>query len=100
MSETTIRVSGVLLTDPFPYQSVEEREEVYLAKFAPSAPLPTHGAELTELYLNFGTQMPDLQNGAQVQAAGVLTERKMVNRSGKVRRGGMFQLLVQEWHQA
>ncbi|MGZ4123686.1 MAG: hypothetical protein ACXVOI_10835 [Tumebacillaceae bacterium] len=97
MNETVIQVEGVLVTDPFPYQSIEEREEIYLAKFQPTTPLQVAETELVEVYLNFGTAMPELLEGARVEATGVLTERKMVTRSGKVRRGGIFQLLIQDW---
>lgn len=97
MNETAIQIEGVLLTDPFPYQSVEEREEVYLAKFEPTKPLQVADTEVVELYLNFGATLPELQAGECVQVVGVLAERKMVTRSGKVRRGGVYQLILHEW---
>jgi hypothetical protein len=91
-----IRVVGVLVGSPFPYRSVEEPDEIFLAKFQPTtaAQLPE---EAKELYLNFGSVQPDVQDGDKVKAAGTLAPRQIVTRSGKMRRAGTFQLIVHEW---
>lgn len=96
MNETIVHVDGVLASDPVPYQSVEEDAEVYLVKLDLTAPLQTGDAELTELFLNLGPDARGLQSGDHVTATGVVVERSMITRSGKIRRGGVYQLLVQD----
>ncbi|TCP53716.1 hypothetical protein EV586_10560 [Tumebacillus sp. BK434] len=96
MNETLVHVDGVLASDPVPYQCVEEDAEVYLAKLELSAPLQTAGAELNELFLNLGQDARGLKSGDRVTVSGVVVERSMITRSGKIRRGGVYQLLVQD----
>jgi hypothetical protein len=52
--------------------------------------------EVAELYLNLGCDAQGLKEGERVTVNGVLTERKLVTRSGKIRRGGIYQITVQE----
>ncbi|MGB8956153.1 MAG: hypothetical protein WCC10_12315 [Tumebacillaceae bacterium] len=94
MSEKVIQAEGVLVTDPFPYQSVEEQTEVLLAKFQPTKPLIVDQAAVTEVYLNLGDDVRGLEDGDHVTVSGPIVERKMVTRSGKIRRGGIYQILV------
>ncbi|KEO81071.1 hypothetical protein [Tumebacillus flagellatus] len=98
MNQTKVQVEGLLLTDPFPYNSFEEKREIYLAKFCPKEPLQVlEGSHVQDLYLHLGLTVPEgVAEGQTVTAVGVLTERKMVTRSGKVSRGGVFQILVEE----
>jgi hypothetical protein len=102
MNQTKVHVEGILLTDPFPYNSFEEKREIYLAKFCPHEPLQVlEGNHVQELFLHLGLTVPEgLAEGQSVTAIGVLTERKMVTRSGKVSRGGVFQIIVEELLQA
>ncbi len=94
MKETLTQVKGVLLSDPFPYQSVEVGDEVYLAKFQPSAPLQVGTLELHELHLNLGFDARGLRGGDEVSVTGVLEEKQLVTRSGKIRRGVTYQVTV------
>lgn len=96
MNETLVHVDGVLASDPMPYQSVEEDAEVYLVKFDLISPLQVGDVELTELFLNLGQNDHGLKSGDCVTATGMVAERSMITRSGKIRRGGVYQLLVQD----
>ncbi|ARU59685.1 hypothetical protein CBW65_00480 [Tumebacillus avium] len=96
MNETLVHVDGVLASDPMPYQSVEEDAEVYLVKLVLHAPLQAGDLELTELFLNLGQSDHGLKSGDPVTATGTVAERSMITRSGKIRRGGVYQLLVQD----
>lgn len=102
MNQTKVHVEGVLLSDPFPYNSFEEPQEIYLAKFCPHEPLRVlENAQVQELYLHLGHTCPaGLAEGGSVTVSGMLTERKMVTRSGKVTRGGVFQIIVEDLLQA
>lgn len=95
MEETLVQVKGVLVTDPFAYQSVEEADEVMLAKFEAEGPLEA-AVEIGELYLHLGKDARGLKAGDRVEVSGLLVERQMVTRSGKIRRGGAHQILVKE----
>jgi len=98
MNQRLMHVQGVLAGDPFPYTSAEEPQEIYLAKFTPDEPLtPVEGHAVTELYLNLGSQAPDVAAGDRLTVTGSLSERQMVTRSGKIRRGGVYQIFVTEW---
>jgi hypothetical protein len=98
MNQTKVQVEGVLLSDPFPYNSFEDKQEIYLAKFCPNEPLQVlEGSHVQELFLHLGLNLPqDLTEGQTVSVVGVLTERKMVTRSGKVSRSGVFQIIVED----
>lgn len=97
--DKVIQVEGVLVTEPFPYQSVEEHVEVVLAKFQPAKPLIIDQAAVTEVYLNLGGDARGLSDGDHVTVSGAIVERKMVTRSGKIRRGGIYQILVEKIEQ-
>lgn len=99
MRDKVIQVEGMLVTSPFPYQSVEEHEEVVLAKFQPTKPLIVDQTAVTEVYLNLGSDARGLNDGDHVTVSGPIIERKMVTRSGKIRRGGIYQILVEKMGQ-
>ncbi|PWK13913.1 hypothetical protein [Tumebacillus permanentifrigoris] len=98
MNQTKVQVEGVLLSDPFPYNSFEEGQEIYLAKFCPNEPLKVlEGSHVQELFLHLGLKLPTgLTEGQRVSVVGALTERRMVTRSGKVSRSGVFQIIVED----
>ncbi|ASS74552.1 hypothetical protein CIG75_05770 [Tumebacillus algifaecis] len=96
MNETLVHVEGILVSDPLSYQSVEEAGEVYLAKIDLRTPLSVGEVELTELFLNLGPNSRGLTNGDRVSVTGVVALRNLITRSGKIRRGGVYQLLVQD----
>ncbi|HEU4962275.1 MAG TPA: hypothetical protein VFV52_00225 [Bacilli bacterium] len=97
MNETLVQAEGELITAPFVYRSVEEPQEVVLAKFRPMMPLQdATGADVLDVYLNLGADAQGLAQGDRVSVSGLLVERPMVTRSGKIRRGGAHQILVRE----
>ena len=97
MNETLVHVTGTLLTALTSYQSVEEADEIFLARFAAERAVLVDGQEVGELYLNFGTTAPELAEGETITVTGTVEERQMVTRSGKMRRSGSFHLIVQDW---
>jgi hypothetical protein len=97
LNKTLVQVEGTLLTDPIAYQSIEEVDEIYLARFAPVSAVLVDGQEAHELYLNFGGTRPALSEGDRITVSGTVEARQMVTRSGKMRRSGSYHLIVQDW---
>lgn len=97
MNETLVQIKGTLLTALTSYQSIEEAEEIFLARFAPESAVLVGGQEAAELYLNFYGQAPEIAEGETITVTGTVEERQTVTRSGKMRRSGSFHLIVQDW---
>jgi hypothetical protein len=96
MNETLVQAEGVVMGDPLSCQSVEDADEVFLVKMELSAPLKVGDEELSEIFLNLGQDARGVHSGERLQVTGVVVLRQMITRSGKIRRGGVYQLLVQD----
>lgn len=97
MNKTLVQIKGTLFTAPTSYQSIEEADEIFLARFAPESAVLVGEQEAAELYLNFGGHLPELAEGDTITVTGTVEERQTVTRSGKMRRSGTFHLIVQDW---